>query len=348
MIEIVGKALYNFIFQSLVLLKLIIYYYQLLSFKTRYIISQIFMYLYIKTPNDYIDYINTTIDYNISSINCNNNDNKQPTITKNKHKLTITAAAAATTTKISTPKHLALILNHRDQIKSLINTTETINFYNKISDILIWSVIVGIKRITIFDNHGSLKKNISVFQNLLDNKIKPFNNTNNNSNNNNSNTNNNNSNTNNNNSNTNNNNNNNNKQTIYKFNWLNNLKNITPIIDLTDINSRILNVSIVTIEDGKQELINITKKYIKDSKLNQDIILNESYVNSNLPNFIGGNDFEPEVALDFSDKHLFSGFLPWHIKLTEFIKMDHFNQFYLERFHHFLKKYSSVQKRCGK
>ncbi|KAN0026668.1 hypothetical protein ACTFIV_007658 [Dictyostelium citrinum] len=331
MIEIVGKALYSFIFQSLVLLKLIIYYYQLLSFKTRYIISQIFMYLYIKTPNDYIDYINTTIDYNISSINCNNNDNKGPTITKNKQKLTITTTTTTTTTtKISTPKHLALILNHRDQIKSLINSTETINFYNKISDILIWSVIVGIKRITIFDNHGSLKKNISVFQNLLDNKIKPFNNTNNNNNNNN------------------NNNTNNNKQTIYKFNWLNSLKNITPIIDLADINSRILNVSIVTVEDGKQELINITKKYIKDSKLNQDIILNESYVNSNLPNFIGGNDFEPEVALDFSDKHLFSGFLPWHIKLTEFIKMDHFNQFYLERFHHFLKKYSSVQKRCGK
>ncbi|KAM9971309.1 hypothetical protein ACTFIW_011286 [Dictyostelium discoideum] len=332
MIEIVGKVLYNFIFQFLVLLKLIIYYYQLLSFKTRYIISQIFMYLYIKTPNDYIDYINTTIDDRISSpLNCNNNNDnnkQQSTNTKNKQD-------NSTTTKTSTPKHLALILNHRDQIKSLTNTTETINFYNKISDILIWSVIVGIKRITIFDNHGSLKKNISVFQNLLDNKIKPFNNinTSNNKNNNN----------------TNNNNNNNNKQTIYKFNWLNNLKNITPIgCDMTDINSRILNVSIVTVEDGKQELINITKKYIKDSKLNQDLVLNESYVNSNLPSFIGGNDFEPEVALDFSDKHLFSGFLPWHIKLTEFIKMDHFNQFYLERFHHFLKKYNSVQKRCGK
>ncbi|KAM9996843.1 hypothetical protein ACTFIZ_001774 [Dictyostelium cf. discoideum] len=328
MIEIVGLILYNFIFQFLVLLKLIIYYYQLLSFKTRYIISQIFMYLYIKTPNDYIDYINTTIDYKISSpLNCNNNnDNKQQ---QQKQQSTNAKNKQQHNSKISTPKHLALILNHRDQIKSLINTTETINFYNKISDILIWSVIVGIKRMTIFDNHGSLKKNISVFQNLLDNKIKPFNNINS--------------------SNNNNNNNNSNKQTIYKFNWLNNLKNITTAIgDITDINSRILNISIVTVEDGKQELINITKKYIKDSKLNKDLILNESYVNSNLPNFIGGNDFEPEVALDFSDKHLFSGFLPWHIKLTEFIKMDHFNQFYLERFHHFLKKYNSVQKRCGK
>ncbi|KAK5574718.1 hypothetical protein RB653_009971 [Dictyostelium firmibasis] len=326
MIEIVGYFLYNIIFQSLILLKLVIYYYQLLSFKTRNIISQLFMYLYIKTPNNYIDYINTTIDYN-KTLNCSDNDKKQrqqqqqqqSTITKNKQQQQPT---------ISTPKHLALILNHRDQIRSLINTTETINFYNKISEILIWSVIVGIKRITIFDNHGSLKKNISVFQNLLDNKIKPFNNNNNN--------------------NTNTNSSKLEKQTIYRFNWLNNFKTITSNVETSDINSRILNISIVTVEDGKQELINITKKYINDSKVNSNLILNELYVNSNLPNFISGDDFEPEVALDFSDKHLFSGFLPWHIKLTEFIKMDHFNQFYLERFHQFLKKYNSVQKRCGK
>ncbi|EGC34097.1 hypothetical protein DICPUDRAFT_88482 [Dictyostelium purpureum] len=308
MYRILGYLIYNITFRLFVLIKILNFYYQLISYKIRNIISQFFMYLYIKSPKDYIEFINSSIIIN----NNNNNNNNSKNHNNNDDN-----------TKI--PKHLALILNHKDQSKSIQSNQDTLSFYNKLSEIIIWSHIIGVNRITILDNHGSLKKNISTFQNILDNNIKPFNNFNN--------------------------------DIIYSFKWLNNNKNINSDNDNNnnnDINknnkikNRVLTLSVATVDDGKQELINITKKYIKQSKTNQNLELNESFVNSNLPNYIGGINFEPEVALDFSDKQLFSGFLPWHVKLTEFIKVDHFHQFYFERYCQFLKRYGNIKKRCGK
>ncbi|KAF2068753.1 hypothetical protein CYY_009923 [Polysphondylium violaceum] len=255
-------------------------YYSIFTLKIKALIFQILLSFQVKTPEDYVNYIK----YRLNS------------------------------DSLVVPKHLAIILNHHDQVQSTQSQLDNKIFYNKLTEILVWSIIVGVHRVTIFDNHGELKKNISYLQQLLLKRIGPFNN---------------------------------NKKSSsssssngttstgkYIFNWLNhdstNHSNNSNH-DNSKLNS-LLDISVVAIEDGKQELINITKKFVKeqldqqvlnnnngDNSNNKIGVINEAYINQNLSRPIGGSLFEPEAALDFTGQYFFAGFLPWHIKLTEFM-----------------------------
>jgi len=309
--DLITFIIYYTIFYIAVGIRSLYKYYLITVLKIKSWVFQLLLSFQVKSPNDYVDYIKSRIEKDC----------------------------------IVTPRHMAIILNHHDQVQSTLNQEENTVFYNKLSEILIWSIIIGVNRVTIFDNHGSLKKNISFLQDLLIKRTEPFNHNNNNNNSNNLTT------------------------RKYIFNWLNSnsSSNNNNNKYINNKSNSLLDISIVTIEDGKQELINITKKYVREQleqkqqqiqqntiqqqqqQITQNInILNESYINQNLSKPIGGALFEPEAALDFTGQYFFAGFLPWHIKLTEFIKIDYFHQFYFERYMHFLRIYSGVQKRCGK
>ncbi|KYQ92128.1 hypothetical protein DLAC_06969 [Tieghemostelium lacteum] len=263
---------------------MIVQFYHSTLIRIKSMISQTLMHLSIRSPTDYVQYI----------------------VDKQHQYKNISTS--------SVPRHLVIILNHDDQIAlDTSGKEEILTFYNKLSDIILWSIIVEIPRITIFDNHGSLKhQHFSTFKSILEDKSKIVLNNNN------------------------------------ILNWLN-LKPNNATVNSNIQPSKKINISIASIDDGKQELINITKKFINENLNNNNYPqIDEKYINSNLPYHLSGDNFEPEVALDFSEKYLFSGFLPWHIKLTEFIKVDYFHQFYLERYLQFLNSYCCIQKRFGK
>ncbi|GAM25495.1 hypothetical protein SAMD00019534_086700 [Acytostelium subglobosum LB1] len=221
----------------------------------------------------------------------------------------------------SLPRHLAIILEHE--------ASNNMALLHKLADVLMWSVMAGISRITIMERTGELKKQLDILQHTLEGQHKRL---------------------------TVDNDNNNDNNITFSFNWLNKSSNdhhshdadhghatVAPIT-----NQRVLDISVVSADDGKLELVNITKKYTKERKLDESLELNEHYIQSNLPRHIGGEGSEPEIAMDFTERNILSGFLPWHVKLTEFIKVDNFNQMYLEKYLHVLQTYGRIEKRCGK
>ncbi|EFA81289.1 hypothetical protein PPL_05268 [Heterostelium album PN500] len=210
------------------------------------------------------------------------------------------------------PHHLAVIIdiNHAD--------------FSKIVDILAWSVIAGIQRITIFENTGILKQHIDTIQSMLEQRKLTSKSTTSST-----------------------------KQQneIYTYHWLNKLTSTTNNNNSntkTTDNNKPFEISIVSNEDGKMELVNITKKYTIDRKSNSSLQLDSNYIQANLPIHIGGADNEPQIAMDFTERNILNGFLPWHIKLTEFIKVDNFNQLYLDKYLNILKSYGRIEKRLGK
>eukprot|EP01133_Synstelium_polycarpum_P011466 gene11466-13364_t len=181
------------------------------------------------------------------------------------------------------PGHVAIIMNRADLARG--------SYENRLADLLVWSLMAGVQRVTVFDSHdGSLKKNIGALASLVEARK-------------------------------------------------------------ASQSDKVLSIAVVTREDGKQALVDITKRYSKDissGAIPATTALNGDYVHEHLPPHLGGADSEPEVAIDFSERHLFTGFLPWHVKLTEFIKVDNFQHFYLDKYLGVLKKYGRIEKRCGK
>jgi undecaprenyl pyrophosphate synthase len=62
-----------------------------------------------------------------------------------------------------------------------------------------------------------------------------------------------------------------------------------------------------------------------------------------------GNMPDPEVALYFGKTTCTAGFLPWHIRLTEFIQISHkLHHLSLDKFIRVLYKYAKCEQRFGK
>ncbi|EGG13875.1 hypothetical protein DFA_11636 [Cavenderia fasciculata] len=221
----------------------------------------------------------------------------------------------------SVPSHMAVILsedtiiddNNNSNHNNNNNKTQTELFNRcslKLCDIILWSIFSKISRLTIFDPTGLLKKNIDTLQTIIDEKMcydTLYGGS---------------------------------KNNIIHIDWLNNNNNnnnnsnIDKLINLNNIGGikhYFIKIGIVSVEDGKLNLVDITKKFARESKLNNSTkALDDNYIQSNLPRYMGGEDYEPQVAIDFSNQNIFSGFLPWHIKLTEFMQ------------------YGMIEKRCGK
>jgi len=108
------------------------------------------------------------------------------------------------------------------------------------------------------------------------------------------------------------------------------------------------NVYIASAIDGRGEIAQMAQR-VCQSRYNgchDSIIVDQVFVNSNLKGFPVFTP-EPDLVLNFDSTVVMSGFIPWHIRLTEFLRMGALQDFTLQQFIHSLYDYSKTERRHG-
>jgi hypothetical protein len=108
-------------------------------------------------------------------------------------------------------------------------------------------------------------------------------------------------------------------------------------------------VNLFSSDDGHAKFDQLlTREMCQDSKKrkNQQITINE--VDEKLSKMFG-NMPEPDLAIFFGSVCCTMGFMPWHIRLTEFIQISHkLRDLSLDKYLRVLYKYAKCEQRFGK
>lgn len=214
------------------------------------------------------------------------------------------------------PKRLATILEFKSEgdvgggLGGLINDG---------SELVTWSISVGIKHLTLYDYDGHLKKNVDEFRKGIHHKLSKYYGPSN----------------------------------VPKFairipQWNKvyfNLPGTAP----SDPDSKkvALEVSLLSNRDGRETIVDLTKT-MADLCVNNEMKLSDitmKLVDSELTQLVGP---EPDLLLYFGPSLDLQGFPPWHIRLTEFYWEEDNDQVTYSVFIRGLKSYSTCKINVGK
>lgn len=109
-----------------------------------------------------------------------------------------------------------------------------------------------------------------------------------------------------------------------------------------------LHLNIFSLSDGKGALVELTKSlcqsavsgHMRASDINQDIIDEHLQAELDIP--------DPELALICGDVCSTYGFLPWQIRVTEFLQLQSHHNIQVQEFMLLLKRYGKCVQRFGK
>lgn len=104
-----------------------------------------------------------------------------------------------------------------------------------------------------------------------------------------------------------------------------------------------ISVNFLSPAEGKPKIAEICRRIANDASLAPEQI-NISTVNEKFSSIINP---DPELAIYFGDVCSTYGFLPWHIRLTEFMQIKSQKTLSVEVFLSTLFKYSKVEQRFG-
>ncbi|XP_042896323.1 dehydrodolichyl diphosphate synthase complex subunit nus1 isoform X2 [Parasteatoda tepidariorum] len=109
-----------------------------------------------------------------------------------------------------------------------------------------------------------------------------------------------------------------------------------------------VNVYLISQEDGKQQIVEAAKKVSKNIKREPDLLKN--FHSLHLDQCIKGviNIPDPELVILFGLTNGLIGYLPWHIRLTEFISQLTHHGFSFEEFRKVLQRYNKCEQRFGR
>ncbi|KAL0276535.1 UNVERIFIED_CONTAM: hypothetical protein PYX00_004090 [Menopon gallinae] len=110
---------------------------------------------------------------------------------------------------------------------------------------------------------------------------------------------------------------------------------------------RKIHVNILSIEDGKPLFVKLVKNLwgkALSSEINA-VDINERLIDEEMHNMIGFID--PELAIICGRVQSTFGFLPWHIRLTEFLQIPTIENINVSEFTSILKRYSMCNQRFG-
>jgi dehydrodolichyl diphosphate syntase complex subunit NUS1 len=108
-----------------------------------------------------------------------------------------------------------------------------------------------------------------------------------------------------------------------------------------------ISVNILTREDGKEKIISTIKDMCRDEKLTSNDVTIEA-MEDRLNKSYSPAITEPNMLVYFGEMCSVHGFLPWHIRLTEFFKLDCTSVVRQRDFVEILHRYQRCEQRFGK
>lgn len=195
---------------------------------------------------------------------------------------------------------------------AVIVGTEGINVQD-FSNVVIWCIAAGISIISFYDHTGILKDNENVYYKyLLDKrKLDP-------------------------------------KSIIFNLNKQNCTNGVNKNGFQKNGFLKKIYVNILSLDDGKPKFVKLVEK-LSEKILMKEVIsseINEEYIDKELNKWVGFKD--PELALVCGNICSTYGFLPWQIRVTEFLQVKSMKDIRVVDFTSMLNKYSSCHQRFGK
>ncbi|XP_058469515.1 dehydrodolichyl diphosphate synthase complex subunit nus1 [Solea solea] len=181
--------------------------------------------------------------------------------------------------------------------------------YSDIANLVVWCVAVGISYVSVYDNHGIFQKNNSRLLEEIERRQQKF------------------------------------------LGGDGSKHNVEFLSNGTDKHHNVVScrptVKVLSPEDGKQSIVQAAQQLCRSVESKErsskdisvtmlDILLRES---KNIP--------DPELVVKFGSVNSTLGFLPWHIRLTEFISLPSHRNLSYEDLLGALQRYSACQQRLG-
>lgn len=110
-----------------------------------------------------------------------------------------------------------------------------------------------------------------------------------------------------------------------------------------------ITVNIFSVDDGKRKIVSLVKDMCSENKVTKfdPESFNVEYVDKRISEQYP-NMPEPNLAIYCGELCSADGFLPWHIRLTEFLSLGSHRSVKLEKFVQLLQTYATCQQRFGK
>ncbi|KAJ9592655.1 hypothetical protein L9F63_015670 [Diploptera punctata] len=185
--------------------------------------------------------------------------------------------------------------------------------YRDLANIIVWCIAAGISFLSFYDYHGILKRNEAELVKVLSEMG---------------------------------------KEHIEKIVW-GKKTNTNGILNKNGTKNgfkatKKICINIFSLSDGKGSIVELTKSlgqsvlagHLKTSDIDQELIDKKLLSEFNIP--------DPELALYCGDTCSTYGFLPWQIRVTEFLHMSTHHKIKMKDFIHILEKYGKCVQRFGK
>lgn len=108
--------------------------------------------------------------------------------------------------------------------------------------------------------------------------------------------------------------------------------------------TRKVRIAVLDLEDGQKRIVDAAKQLLTSSRSDE---LNVDYLDNYLRN--GNGDMpDPDLAIYCGKLCSTYGYMPWQLRVTEFINLKTHHGVTLRDFYDILKAYGECEQRCGK